>query len=62
MATGAASSMATTMSVFLTLWIHGTCLSPMPSMRCAPKPLFSSVGHCNASLAQMTLPGNCSFM
>ena len=50
-AMGAASSMATTRSVLRTLWIQGTCLSPMPSMRCAPNPARSSVGHCRASEA-----------
>ena len=27
---------STAMSMLRTLWIHGTCLSPMPSMRCSP--------------------------
>ena len=58
---GTSSSTAITMSVFLTLWIQGTCLSPMPSMRCAPKPLLSSVGHWSASLAASLLCGNSSF-
>ena len=33
------SEMAVTASVFITLWISGTCLSPMPWMLCSPKPL-----------------------
>jgi hypothetical protein len=37
---GISSSTATATSVFFTLCIHGMCLSPMPSMRCAPKPLL----------------------
>ena len=48
---GAASSMATTRSVLRTLCTQGTCLSPMPSMRCEPNPLHSRVGHCSASEA-----------
>ena len=32
------SSIAATASVLRTLWIHGTCLSPMPSIRCEPNP------------------------
>ncbi len=35
----ASSSIPATASMFLMLWIHGTCLSPMPSMRWAPYPL-----------------------
>ena len=34
------SSMAATASVLRALWIHGTCLSPMPSMRWPPKPFM----------------------
>ena len=45
------SSTAQIMSVLRTLWIQGTCLSPMPSMRWPPKPHCSSVGHCRASVA-----------
>jgi len=59
---GPKSSIAVTTSVFLALWIQGTCLSPIPSMRCAPNPLFKRVGHCNASLATILENGNCSFM
>ena len=40
-----------TTSVFMTLWISGTCLSPIPWMLCSPNPLRSSVGHSSASTA-----------
>ena len=43
------SSISIIISVFLTLCIHGTCLSPIPSILCPPKPFISSVGHCKAS-------------
>ena len=32
----ARSLMSTTMSVAMTLWMSGTCLSPMPWMLCSP--------------------------
>ncbi len=54
----ASSSMAVTTSVLRTLWIHGTCLSPIPSMRWPPKPDLSRVGHCRASAAVIRQPGN----
>ena len=53
------SSMAATASVLRTLWTQGTCLSPMPSMRCSPKPFMSSVGHCRASVATTLAAGKC---
>ena len=36
----ARSVTAVTMSVLKTLWMSGTCLSPMPWMLCSPKPLY----------------------
>jgi len=51
------SSTAVTRSVFFTLWIHGTCLSPIPSIRCPPNPFISSVGHCRASEATILMCG-----
>jgi hypothetical protein len=36
--TVSSSSMHISASMFRTLCTHVTCLSPMPSMRCAPKP------------------------
>ena len=51
------SSMAMAMSVFFTLWIQGMCLSPMPSMRWPPKPLFRIVGHWSASPTPSFMPG-----
>ena len=56
-AMASASSTAITASVLRTLWIHGMCLSPIPSMRCDPYPLRSIVGHCNASTAAMRASG-----
>ena len=35
----ARSETASATSVFMTLWISGTCLSPIPWMLCSPKPL-----------------------
>ena len=49
--------MSMTMSVFFTLWIQGMCLSPMPSMRWSPKPLFRMVGHWRASPTASFMPG-----
>jgi len=43
------------------LWIQGTCLSPIPSIRWAPNPLYRRVGHCTASEATTWLPGNIFF-
>ena len=45
-----------TTSVFITLWMSGTCLSPMPWMLCSPKPFMSSVGHSTASTAAIFAP------
>ena len=36
----ARSETSTTRSVFITLWISGMCLSPIPWMLCSPKPLL----------------------
>ncbi len=55
----ASSSIAVIRSVLRTLWIHGTCLSPIPSMRCDPKPFMSKVGHWRASLAAILAPNRC---
>ena len=40
-----------------TLWIQVTCLSPMPSMRCAPKPTSKRVGHWTGSTATVREDG-----
>ena len=48
--------MPTTTSVFITLWISGMCLSPMPWMLCSPKPFSSIVGHSSASTATIFVP------
>ena len=50
------SLMAHTTSVFMTLWISGMCLSPMPWMLCSPKPFSSIVGHSSASTATVRVP------
>ena len=55
------SSTAATASVAITLWTQGTCLSPIPSIRCAPNPFMKSVGHWRASLATVLHPGNFDF-
>ncbi len=52
------SSIAATASVLRTLWTHGTCLSPIPSIRWSPKPLRRRVGHWSASVATVFIPGN----
>ena len=52
----ARSEIATTRSVFITLWMSGMCLSPMPWMLCSPKPLASIVGHSSASTATILAP------
>ena len=46
--------------MFITLWISGMCLSPMPWMLCSPKPFSSIVGHSSASTATIRVP-NVSF-
>ena len=56
----ARSLTAHTTSVFITLWISGMCLSPMPWMLCSPKPFSSMVGHSRASTATIRAP-YCSF-
>ena len=56
----ARSDTPTTTSVFITLWISGMCLSPMPWMLCSPNPFSSIVGHSSASTATMRVP-NVSF-
>ena len=50
------SEIATTTSVFITLWMIGMCLSPMPWMLCSPKPFSSIVGHSSASTATIFVP------
>ena len=45
-----------TTSVFITLWMSGMCLSPMPWMLCSPKPFSSMVGHSSASTATISEP------
>jgi hypothetical protein len=50
------SLIATTTSVFITLWMSGMCLSPMPWMLCSPNPFSSIVGHSSASTATMRVP------
>ena len=52
----ARSLTAETTSVFITLWISGMCLSPMPWMLCSPKPFSSMVGHSSASTATIFVP------
>ncbi len=52
----ARSEMSTTRSVFITLWMSGMCLSPIPWMLCSPKPLRSIVGHSRASTATIFVP------
>ena len=44
------------MSVAITLWMYGMCLSPIPWMLCSPNPLHSSVGHSSASTATVSEP------
>ena len=53
---GGAVGDAATMSVFITLWMSGMCLSPMPWMLCSPKPFASIVGHSSASTATISAP------
>ncbi len=55
------SSTAATASVLRTLWTHGTCLSPIPSIRWSPKPFRRSVGHWSASVATTFAPANFVF-
>ena len=50
---GPVADTPTTTSVFITLWMSGMCLSPMPWMLCSPKPFSSIVGHSSASTATM---------
>ena len=52
----ARSETASATSVASTLWISGTCLSPIPWMLCSPKPFSSSVGHSSASQATVSEP------
>ena len=52
----ARSEIPTTRSVFITLWMSGMCLSPMPWMLWAPNPLSSIVGHSSASTATTLAP------
>ncbi len=52
----ARSEIAATTSVFVTLWISGMCLSPMPWMLCSPNPFSSIVGHSSASTATILVP------
>ena len=50
------SETSTTRSVFITLWMSGMCLSPIPWMLCSPKPFLSIVGHSRASTATIFVP------